>query len=252
MTGLDLSNNKLREVPDAHINPPADQLAVVARINNHTLLEGNDFPSPYWRKFDRYWRKLNELHPQLMTPAHPAVFDSENSRAQRYRKLFPSKSIKECREFIWNHDKATVATRLLELEQDFAVLKNQLDNWVFSGGSNPLRYIRVNQLQINTQTRNERIEARDRIISCWRRETPQKHAFDGTPIGLELDLSGLTLPTLPDLNTDFSHVGSLKLNNMNLTESPEGFLTRFRHLRWLNMANNRLRDLPPAIGEMHG
>src|SRR5690606_14950748 len=101
-------------------------------------------------------------------------------------------------------------------------------------------------------TRNERIEARDRIISCWRRETPQKHAFDGTPIGLELDLSGLTLPTLPDLNTDFSHVGSLKLNNMNLTESPEGFLTRFRHLRWLNMANNRLRDLPPAIGEMHG
>lgn len=252
LTGLDLSNNKLREVPDAHINPPADQLAVVARINNHTLLEGNDFPSPYWRKFDRYWRKLNELHPQLMTPAHPAVFDSENSRAQRYRKLFPSKSIKECREFIWNHDKATVATRLLELEQDFAVLKNQLDNWVFSGGSNPLRYIRVNQLQINTQTRNERIEARDRIISCWRRETPQKHAFDGTPIGLELDLSGLTLPTLPDLNTDFSHVGSLKLNNMNLTESPEGFLTRFRHLRWLNMANNRLRDLPPAIGEMHG
>ncbi|MEL1088924.1 NEL-type E3 ubiquitin ligase domain-containing protein [Pseudomonas sp. OB66] len=252
LTGLDLSNNKLRNVPDAHVNPPADQLAVVARINNHTLLEGNDFPSPYWRKFDGYWRRLNELHPELMTPAHPAAFDSENSRAQRYRKLFPGKSIKECREFIWNHDKGTVATRLLELEQDFAVLNNQLNNWVFSGGSNPVRYIRANQLQTNTQTRNERIEARDRIISCWRRETPQKHAFDGTPIGLELDLSGLTLPTLPDLSSDFSHVGSLKLNNMNLTESPEGFLTRFRHLRWLNMANNRLRDLPPAIGEMHG
>ena len=252
LTDVDLSNNKLRDVPDAHINPPADQLAVVARINNHTRLEGNYFPSPYWRKFDAYWRRLNELHPELMTPLHPAAFDSENSRAQRYRRLFPGKTIKACREFIWIHDKGTVATRLLALEQDFAVLKNQLDDWVFSGGSNRLRYIRVNQLQTNTQTRNERIEARDRIISCWRRETPQKHAFDGTPIGLELDLSGLTLPTLPDLSSDFSHVGSLKLNNMNLTESPEGFLTRFRHLRWLNMANNRLRDLPPAIGEMHG
>ncbi|WP_406228128.1 NEL-type E3 ubiquitin ligase domain-containing protein [Pseudomonas siliginis] len=252
LTGVDLSNNKLRIVPDAHINPPADQLAVVARINNRTLIEGNDFPSPYWRKFDGYWRRLNELHPELMTPAHPAVFDTENSRAQRYRRLFPGKSIKACRDFIWSHDKGTVATRLLALEQDFAVLKNQLDDWVFSGGSNRLRYIRVNQLHANTQTRNERIEARDRIISCWRRETPEQHAFDGTPIGLELDLSGLTLPTLPDLSSDFSHVGSLKLNNMNLTESPEGFLTRFRHLRWLNMANNRLRDLPPAIGEMHG
>ncbi|WP_254433240.1 NEL-type E3 ubiquitin ligase domain-containing protein [Pseudomonas moraviensis] len=252
LTTVDLTDNKLRTVPDAHIFPADDQLAVVARINNGIYLQGNDFPSAYWRKFDRYWRRLNERHRELMALAPPEAFDSENSRAQRYRRLFPAKSIKACREFIWSHEKGAVAPRLLALEQEFAVLKRQLDDWVFSGGNNRRGYIRANRLQINAQTRNDRNEARDRIIRCWRQDTPQKHANDGREIGQELDLSGLTLPTLPDLSIDFSHVGSLKLNNMNLTESPEGFLTRFRHVRWLNMAKNRLRELPPAVGEMHG
>jgi len=252
LTSLDLRNNHLREVPQANLHPLPDDLPRIARINNGTRLEGNDFPSAYWRKFDGYWRRLKASHPDLIAPTHPAAFDSENSRAQRYRNLYPGKSIQTCREYIWNHEKASIAPRLLALEQEFAVLKGQLDDWVFSGGNNRQRYIRANQLQLNAQTRSDRNEARDRILSCWRRETPQKRAYDNSEIGLELDLSGLTLPTLPDLSIDFSHVGSLKLNNMNLTESPEGFLTRFRHLRWLNMANNRLRDLPPAVGEMHG
>jgi len=252
LTTLDLRINHLREVPLANLHPLPDDLPRIARINNGTRLEGNDFPSAYWRKFDGYWRRLKASHPDLMAPTHPAAFDSENSRAQRYRNLYPGKSIETCREYIWNHDRATVVPRLSALEKEFAALKGQLDDWVFSGGNNRQRYIRANQLQHNVHTRTDRNDARDRILSCWRRETPQKYANDGSEIGVELDLSGLTLPTLPDLSIDFSHVGSLKLNNMNLTESPEGFLTRFRHVRWLNMANNRLRDLPPAVGEMHG
>jgi len=252
LTGVDLSNNRIREVPQANLNPAPEQLQAVARINAVTRLEQNAFPSQYWRKFDSYWRRLNEAHPELMSPAYAKAFDSDNSWAQRYRALYPGKSIKECREYIWSHEKGTFSPKLNGLEQEFSLLKSQLDDWVYSGEGNRLGYIRNHQIGRNIPTRDHRNTARDKIISCWRRETAQKLANDGTPIGLELDLSGLTLPTLPDLSVDFSHVGSLKLSNMNLTASPEGFLTRFRHLRWLDMSDNRLTDLPPAVGQMHG
>jgi Leucine-rich repeat (LRR) protein len=252
LTALDLRNNHLTEVPEALINPVPEQLASTAKINGATLLEGNDFPSGYWKTFDRYWRRVHAAHPELMNPAHPAAFDSDNSRAQRYRRLYPLKSIKMCREYIWSLEKGTVGTRLASLELEFSTLKTQLDAWVFSGGGNRQRYVRANRLLINAETRHDRTAASRRIISCWRRETPQKLANDRTPIGLELDLSGLRLQSLPDIDVDFSHVGSLNLSSMGLSTSPEGFLTRFRHVRWLDLSRNQLRELPPAVGEMNG
>lgn len=251
LSGLDLRNNRLTEVPQAYINPEPAQLASIAKINNATLLEGNDFPSGYWRKFDDYWRRLQAAHPELLTPEHPAAFDSDNSRAQRYRRLYPAKGIKECRAYIWGLDQDASA-RLKHLEQEFSTLKAQLDAWVFTGGGNRQGYIPANQLVVNAVHRYDRIAASNRIISCWRQETPQRLANDRTPIGLELDLSGLKLPSLPDIDVDFSQVGSLKLSNMDLRVSPEGFLTRFRHVRWLDLSRNQLRELPPAVGEMNG
>ncbi len=252
LTDLNLSHNALREVPQAFINPAAERLASVARINSVTHLAGNDFPPGYWREFDSYWRRLNREHPELIKTTRPTAFDTEDSGVQRYRRLYPGKSIKACRDFIWSIEQDAAGIRLNNLEQEFSMLKGQLDAWVFSGGGIRQRYIRANQLQINAQNRNDRTEASNRILACWRRETPQKLANDQTPIGLELDLSGLNLPSLPDIDVDFSHVGSLKLSNMSLSTSPEGFLTRFRHVRWLDLSRNQLRELPPAVGEMHG
>jgi Leucine-rich repeat (LRR) protein len=249
---LDLSNNRLTEVPEANLNPSAEQFAAVARINAVTLLAGNDFPADYSAKFDSFWRRVHETHPELASPFRANAFDSENSDAQRYQRLYPNKHIKECREYFWGLEPALATTKLASLEQEFSRLTTQLDAWVFSGGGGRQRYIRAGQLGINAGNREDRYSARARILSCWRRETAQKAANDGTPIGFELNLSGLTLQSLPDLDIDFSHVGSLRLSDMQLSASPEGFLTRFRHVRWLDLSLNQLRELPPAIAEMRG
>lgn len=249
LASLDLSNNRLKEVPPTFLDPPAEQLVTIARINAATQLTGNRFPAGYAKKFDDFWKRVSEVAPDLLYNPH---FDSGNSLAQRYQRLFPHKNMKQCREYLWSLDADAAPIKVRSLEQQFKVLKRQLDAWVFSGGGNLGGYIRADQLAVNAQTRPDRVTASNRIISCWRQETLQRHANDGTPIGLELDLSDLRLPSLPDLDVDFSHVGSLKLRNMNLSTSPEGFLTRFRHIRWLDLGRNQLRELPPAIGEMHG
>lgn len=246
---VDLSNNRLREVPPMFLDPPAEQLVTIARINTTIQLNGNRFPPGYGEKFDAFWQRVSTVAPDLLAHTN---FDSDNSLAQRYHRLFPHKSMKQCRTFLWSLDADAAATKVGSLEQEFMVLKRQLDDWVFSGGGNLGGYIRADQLALNAQTRPDRVTASERIISCWRQETPQKLANDGTPIGLELNLSDLRLPSLPDIDIDFSHVGSLKLRNMDLSTSPEGFLTRFRHIRWLDLGRNQLRELPPAIGEMHG
>lgn len=246
---VDLSNNRLKEVPPTFLDPPAEQLLAIARVNAATQLNGNRFAAGYGKKFDDFWRRVSTVAPELLTHTN---FDSDNSVAQRYQRLFPGKNMKQCREYLWSLDADTVVIKVRSLEREFKVLKRQLDDWVFSGGGNLGGYIRADQLALNAQTRADRVTASNKIISCWRREGPQAHAHDGTPIGLELDLSNLRLPSLPDIDVDFTHVGSLKLVNMHLSTSPEGFLTRFRHIRWLDLGLNQLRELPPAIGEMHG
>jgi Leucine-rich repeat (LRR) protein len=252
LSTVDLRDNRLTEVPQDFINPAPEQLLTIARINNNTQLAGNDFPPDYWKSFDDYWQRVSTEAPDLLTSQHEVTFDSDNSPTQRYQRLFPNKDIKQCREYVWSFDRDAAVTKIRSLEQEFGLLKRQLDAWVYSGGGDRGGYVRANQLALNAQTRPDRVTASEKIISCWRQETLPKLAADRTPIGLELNLSGLRLPSLPDLDVDFSHVGSLNLSNMNLGTSPEGFLTRFRHVRWLDLSQNQLRELPPAIGEMNG
>lgn len=244
---LDLRFNKLREVPQANLNPAAEDLQTVARINSGTRLEGNPFPAQYWKKFDEYWQRLYDTHPELADPADPKVFDVKNSPAQRYRQQHPNMRIKECRERLWRMGQGvSTGTFSKQLEQ----LKAQLDYWVHAEGGD------VQQASPSTQDgqrlRADLEQAREQILSCWQLNAPQRFTANGTSIGQELDLSGLKLPNLPPISADFRHVGSLKLSNMNLKALPSGFLGQFRHIRWLNMAKNHLTELPVGLAEMNG
>ncbi len=248
---VDLSYNRITEVPPRYLNPAAEQVEPIARLNGVTLITGNRFPQAYWRQLDNYWRRLNQTHPDLVKNARADAFTNANPQLEKVRRMYPNKPIHEAREWVWSLGEGADA-QLARLEREFNTLEQQLDAWSFSGGGERQRYVRMHQRQVNAVARNDRYKARDRILACWRRETPQMRAFDGQPIGLELDLSDLKLPSLPDLDADFGHVGSLKLSNMELSASPEGFLTRYPHLRWLDLSNNQLRALPQALGEMHG
>ncbi|NWF14020.1 hypothetical protein HX785_09980 [Pseudomonas reactans] len=248
---VNLRFNKLRQVPEAHLNPPPEEVEAMARVNRVTMVQGNPFPEDYWQTFDGYWRRLSESRPDLVSGGEHDAFDSGNPRVRTVQKVYPTYNTQKAREFVWSLG-AGAEVELAHLEQGFDRLQTQLDAWTFSGGGAHQRYIRPGQLNIERAVHADRFEAQQRIMSCWRKETPQMQATDGSSIGLELDLSGLNLPSLPDLDTDFSHVGSLKLSRINLATSPEGFLARFQGVRWLDLSGNQLRELPPALGEMPG
>lgn len=250
---LNLRDNRLSEVPEANLDPQPEQLETIARINDVTFLKGNPFPEAYRQRFDTYWQRLAAERPDLIK-THDA-FDMNNPHLERARALYPNRNTLEIRQFIWDLGEGLEA-ELSRLEQEFQVLNTQLNTWASAGGNINSRtgtgYVRTRQRMLNFAGRDDRYLARDRIISCWRKEGPQQKAFDLTPIGWELDLSNLTLPSLPELDADFSHVGSLKLNNMSLSTSPEQFLLRHRGVRWLDMSNNQLRELPQALNQMNG
>lgn len=248
---IDLSHNRLREVPQLNLNPPADQVEAIARVNRVTMVEHNLFPADYWQIFDSYWKRLGETRPGLLVGTRSRAFDSGNPRVKTVQKMFPAYGAQTAREYVWNLGEGA-EVELARMSREFDLLQNQLNGWVFSGSGEQQQYIRPGQRPLNVASFNTRFEASNRILRCWRRETPQVQARDGAPIGLELDLGHLALPSLPDLGVDFSHVGSLKLNGMGLATSPEGFLVRFRGVRWLDLSGNRLLELPPALGEMHG
>ncbi|MGK9415772.1 dermonecrotic toxin domain-containing protein [Pseudomonas cedrina] len=250
LTELNLRNNRLTSIPLHHLEPAPEQLEAMVRINRATAITHNPGLLSYGDVLDRYWRNLQAQHPELVLNTNGDNFAVETPLIAKAQRLFPGFNIKQAREYIWSLGEGGEAL-LIAREQALATLTDQLNAWAFSGDAPLQRYVRTDRLLANAATRDDRYLARARILSCWKRDMPQQLAFDRTPIGYELDLSGLRLPSLPDLDADFDHVASLRLDSMGLRASPEGFLARFRGLRWLDMTNNRLRELPPAIGEMH-
>lgn len=248
---LNLRNNHLRTIPPEHLEPAPEHLEKIIKINQATSLSGNRLSAQGEQALDDYWRRLSLNHPEMLLNGRSDRFSVESPQIAQVRHMYPNYATGQCRQFIWNLG-AGANIKLVRLIEEYTGLKEQLDGWVFSGGGARQRYMRMDRVLENLGEREDRNMARTRILACWRKETPQKLAADGAPIGSELNLSDLRLPSLPDLDADFGHVGSLKLTGMQLSASPEGFLARFRGVRWLDMSNNQLRELPPALGQMHG
>ncbi|CAF4264565.1 unnamed protein product [Rotaria sp. Silwood2] len=82
----------------------------------------------------------------------------------------------------------------------------------------------------------EIIDASERITNCFKQRSDS------------LDLSSLSLSTLPDVFGGMQHVYYLSISNNYFSEIPR-FLTKLASLKLLNMSNNVLSEVPDFIKE---
>ena len=145
--------------------------------------------------------------------------------------LYPSKSMDEVEAMLelGNAQDAVLLAKLTQLEAEFAELDTTLSNWQKEGGSG---YASARRRVSGT------------LKAAWRRIGREEFAGDGTPIGYALNLSDEAIGELPAITANMDHVGSLVLRRMALSDSSLPFLKAFGGLRWLNMSDNHLTQLP--------
>ncbi|MGY2374799.1 NEL-type E3 ubiquitin ligase domain-containing protein [Pseudomonas sp. SDO524_S393] len=145
--------------------------------------------------------------------------------------LYPSKSMGEVEAMLelQGADDAVLLARLTELEAEYAALDQTLTQWQQGGGA---------------QYASARRRVSGSVKAAWRRTSAQAFAADGTPIGHVLDLSDEMVGELPVIAANMDHVGRLVLRRMALSDRSSPFLAAFGGLRWLDMRENNLTQLP--------
>ena len=163
-------------------------------------------------------------------------------------ELYPSHTPDVVQDFLGleNLTGRAALTRLENLKDEFSKLCKSLDAWV----AEPPDWISVSEHHI----RHVRVEDKRRVAlaikRCWQRLTRRIRLADGTELGHELKIDGISVGQLPALAADFSHVSSLQFKNLYLGNDFNLFLEHFPSLRWLNLESAGLEQLPVAIGNM--
>ncbi|MBC3362928.1 NEL-type E3 ubiquitin ligase domain-containing protein [Pseudomonas sp. SWRI154] len=168
------------------------------------------------------------------------------SPESRVLELYPNYRQSQVRALLESLGDGAVA-ELKRRKVELNMLRRDLDRWVTSTTLRDIGNDRSLQVPIEIK----RVVA-DRIRQCWRRQGRTVFTRDGRSVGYELNLTGLPVGDLPELSADFSHVASLRLRGVGVSASSENFLSQFPSLRWLDISNNRLRELPPSLETMNG
>lgn len=122
--------------------------------------------------------------------------------------------------------------------RQYLALDRSMDNWVRAAPAGNMRGAR-------------RFVAEE-FRRSWRLDGPSSAPSNDYHSTTRLTLVGLdvrSLPTLP-ADTDFKHITDLILAGLHLETVPQGFLRCFPRLRWLNLSDNALVDLPVEVGEL--
>ncbi|MND95149.1 putative E3 ubiquitin-protein ligase ipaH4.5 [compost metagenome] len=156
------------------------------------------------------------------------------------RELYPSYTDADIREYLANYrlSRLDVRTVLLRRREELAHLDGLLSRWQREG--------------VSSRQRDSRQQASMLLRQAWRRQTSGVFSPFGMRMGTSLVLDGMRIGKLPMLGEriEFDYVAELSLRNMALEEVPSSFLGRFTQVRFLDLSNNGLTEVPEAIKPM--
>ena len=171
----------------------------------------------------------------------------QNLLKDRVSQLYPSYTEADIQAFFGRHPTSAL-TRIAALERELAGLDEALGSWARAPASG----------SHVTQALRRELRARqtvhERLLRAWRRTGPTQvsiaSGYEGQSLDLMIDDLGSALDTLPALAADFSHVSQLSLWHLGGATGIDGFMSRFRELRVLQINQSALAMLPSAIGRM--
>ncbi|WP_313650571.1 NEL-type E3 ubiquitin ligase domain-containing protein [Pseudomonas soli] len=155
----------------------------------------------------------------------------------RIRSLYPGFNDQEVQTFlgILLEQPGSALGNLLRQEQQYHRFSEALTRWVEGTRT--------------TASQSARLLVADELRRSWR--LIGEHIVDqhGASQGMRLSLTGVPLRSLPELpvDTDFAHVAELVLSDLALEHVPATFLRCFSQLRWLNLSDNRLTEVPAEL-----
>ena len=136
-----------------------------------------------------------------------------------------------------------VKERLKVLAKEYKTLANTLDDWLEQDSN-------AQEAERWDTNYDAKAAAALRIKMCWKRMGMRRYDDAGEFLGYELDLSDLCIDWLPDLNISFDHVGVLRAQRLELTTvHADQLLAKFKKLRRLELDDNLLSSIPPALGQ---
>lgn len=183
---------------------------------------------------------------------------------ERFRALYPEKTVQhrwdpaspdiytDFLEFQRVHGEA-VEEKISLLEQEFRQMDASLNQWVRSPINDQPLSARLTREQQQVIHLRQRIQ--QAVTQVWQKASHQVVSKANPELGFSIDFEdeigvGEVLGTLPALEANFDHVADINLNGAGVTDSIDGFLSMFKHLRTLQADTNQLTRLPDALGAM--
>lgn len=156
----------------------------------------------------------------------------------RTQALYPTFSHEEASRFVLGipGDLAAGERALVELQQDYQTLQNDLEQWVVA--------------QPAAHEQSKRALFKLLLEQAWRRECEVDDVADIPQVTHQLVFSTPIMGELPTVRANFEHVSAIKLDCGHLTTGVDAFLNSFSKLNRLSIKRARLGDIPPAVFRM--